>query len=192
MDGGARSRARSILANSGNALRFRRGAPWLIGLAAIVLAVSAHAASPMWREAQWSPPIDIWGVGKAWTCTGETCPSGAKLFARTKVGFCNCYTGVADDTEIDLIGDVDIHGDTFTPDRPGTTAELGPLKGRKRPFTLPNRWFGTTHVLSVVVALDCKAVVATIVSSAPIDQNLETAALAVLKDKPFQDWLANQ
>ncbi len=163
-------------------------------------AVAAHYVTrpaapdgrPVWQEAQWTPAIDNWGTGKAYVCDNAGCPGGVRMFARTKVGFCNCYTGVANDDEIDRIGDVDLHGDTYKPDAPGVVTAVGDLKGRKRVFRIDNRFVGTTHVLSIVVATDCKAVVATLVSSAPITPAEEQTAVAVLDDKPFQQWAAAQ
>ena len=153
---------------------------------------AAADARPVWHEARWTPPIDNWGTGMAFACDNTGCPGGVKLFARTKVGFCNCFSGVADDDEIDRIGDVDLHGDTYAPDSPGVITAIGDLKGRKRIFRIGNRLVGATHVLSIVVATDCKAVVATMVSSAPITDAEESSAVAVLGEKPFQQWAAAQ
>lgn len=167
---------------------------FLLAIAACLCATVAVAADvgPIWREARWTPPIDNWGTGMAFVCDNAGCPGVVTMYARTKVGFCNCYTGVADDDEIDRIGDVDLHGETYTPDAPGKMTAIGDLKGRKRAFRIDKRFFGITHVLSIVVATDCKAVVATLVSSAPITEAEETTAIAVLQDKPFQQWAANQ
>ena len=163
-----------------------------LAAALLCFAAPATAQMPVWRDAVWTPPIDNWGTGLAYVCDNAGCPGGVTLLARTKVGFCNCFSGVADDDEIDRIGDVDLHGDTFKPVEPGQPAAVGPLAGRKRAFQASGRWFGTSHVLSIVVATDCKAVVATLVSSAPITPSIEIAALALLGDKPFQKWAEAQ
>ena len=163
-------------------------------------AVAAHyglrptetTASPLWHEARWTPPIDNWGTGMAFACDNAGCPGGVKMYARTKVGFCNCFSGVADDDEIDRIGDVDLHGETFTPEASGVVTAIGALQGRKRIFRIENRFTGTTHVLSIVVATDCKAVVATLVSNNPITAAEEQTAVAVLGENPFQQWAAAQ
>ena len=160
--------------------------------AALCAGAAAPDDSPVWRAIRWTPPIDNWGTGLAFVCDNAGCPGGVKMFARTKVGFCNCFSGVADDDEIDRIGDVDLHGETYKPDAPGAITEIGELRGRKRLFRIDNRFFGTTHVMSIVVATDCKAVVATLVSSAPITEAEEKTAVAVLSDKPFQQWAAAQ
>jgi hypothetical protein len=155
--------------------------------------VPAVVGAPVWHQAQWTPAIDNWGSGMAFACDDSAgCPGGVTMYARTKVGFCNCYTGVANDDEIDRIGDVDLHGETYTADAPGVVTSIGELTGRKRAFRIDNRFLGAKHVLSIVVATDCKAVVATLVSSQPISHEEETTAVAVLRDRPFQQWAADQ
>ncbi len=165
----------------------------LAAVAATALAARVSPPSgPTFHNADWSLPIDPWGPGQAFTCTATACGHEVRLFARTKVGFCNCYNGVADDTEIDRIGDVDLHGEDFTPTSPGTDTSLGPLSGRARRFTLSLPLGQTRQVLSIVVATDCKAVIATLVSDEPITPQAEQAARTLLAGDPFQHWVANQ
>ena len=162
------------------------------GLAALgATAVASYRgpghAAPIWRETGWTAPIDNWGQGKAWRSD-----TGVMLFARTKTGFCNCFSGVGNDIEIDRIGDVDLHGDAFVPASPGVVAALGDLSGRKRRFHLQSRWTGGREVLSIVVATDCKAVVATLVSGQPIASDIEESAVALLRGAPFRQWADGQ
>jgi hypothetical protein len=154
----------------------RRAALIVAAVCLSATAVGAHYSlltpgqdtRPIWRVVRWTPPIDNWGTGMAFACNNAGCPGGVKMYARTKVGFCNCYTGVANDDEIDRIGDVDLHAETYVPEAPGQLTAIGDLKGRKRVFRIDDRFAGPIHVLSIVVATDCKAVVATLVSSLPI------------------------
>ena len=157
------------------------------------MAIAAEPVErPVWREARWTPPIDNWGFGLAYVCDNAACPGGVRMFVRTKVGFCNCFSGVADDDEIDRIGDVDLHADIYKPVEPGQVTSVGDLRGRKRVFQTQNRWTSNSQVLSIVVATDCKAVVATLVSAAPISTTVESAAVALLGAKQFQQWAAAQ
>jgi hypothetical protein len=144
-----------------------------------------------WTEADWKMPLDNWGQGHAWRATG---PGGTEilLYARTKTGFCNCFSGIADDTEIDRIGDVDLHGDNFIATAPGEPTSVGDLQGRKRSFRARNHWSGTRHVLSIVTATDCKAVVATLVSNEVIPPEAEASAVALLTGDTFRRWAADQ
>src|SRR5262249_28769425 len=87
----------------------------LIAIGVIALAGSTLAARMEWRshastgrtawtETAWTLPLDNWGQGRVWRAGS----AGITLFARTKTGFCNCFNGIADDDEIDRIGDVDL------------------------------------------------------------------------------------
>jgi hypothetical protein len=61
---------------------------------------------------------------------------------------------------------------------------IGDLQRRKRVFRIENRFTGTTHLLSIVVA--------TLVPSAGITAVEEKSAVAVLGEKSFQEWAAAQ
>ena len=145
----------------------------------------------VWTEAAWTMPLDNWGQGRAWRAVG---PGGAaiRLFARTKSGFCNCFNGIADDVEIDRIGDVDLHGDNFQPLAPGEETAIGDLKGRERAFQISGHWGSARQVLSIVAASDCKAVVATLVSDQAILREARISAVALLSSEPFRRWAADQ
>ena len=171
-------------------------------LAPLVLAATALAAhrwpgpglqeaALAWRQEAWRMPLDNWGEGHAWRAT---LPDGGEitLHARTKTGFCNCFNGVADDTEIDLIGDVDLHGSAFAPVAPGAVTMVGDLHGRKRSFEAHGKWSGTQRVLSIVAAADCKAVVATLVAHGPISAAAEASAVALLTGEAFRRWARDQ
>lgn len=166
--------------------------------AAVATAVAAHRdpAPPgnggvSWTEAEWRQPLDNWGQGRAWRAAAAD-GGEITLHARTKTGFCNCFGGIADDVEIDRIGDVDLHGDDFAPVSPGVPMSVGDLAGRARLFRASGKGSGARYVLSVVVASDCRAVVATIVSRAPVTPETEAAALALLRGDAFRRWAANQ
>ena len=165
-------------------------------IALVILAATAFAArhgpgrdpSIGWREIGWRLPLDNWGQGRVWRAADQD----ITLFVRAKTGFCNCFDGIADDTEIDRIGDVDLHGEGFAPAAPGQVVTLGFRPGRKRLFRASTRYDGTLHVLSLVAATDCKAVVATLVSRETISPAAEAAAIAHLTSEPVLHWASNQ
>lgn len=152
---------------------------------------TGHGAMSLWSETAWKMPLDNWGQGRMWRATAAD-GTELRLYARTKSGFCNCYGGVANDDEIDRIGDVDLHGDDFAPVAPGTVTTIGALAGRKRLFQTKGHWASGRFVLSLVAATDCKAVVATIVSGKPIPPDAEARAVALLTGDDFRRWAANQ
>ncbi len=165
-------------------------------VAVVASATASHVSGspePVFHKVDWALPIDPWGPGQAFVCeAGPGCATPVRLYARTKSGFCNCYGGVADDTEIDRIGDVDLHGDDFKGLDPGVVTSLAGLAGRARRFDVIAGPGNTRRVLSIVVASDCKAVVATLVSDADITGSAEQAARRILGEAPFQTWAAAQ
>src|SRR4051794_29192925 len=66
--------------------------------------------SPVWTDAKWPFPIDQWGTGRAFVCKAADCGAEVTLYLRAKLGFCNCTTGVADDEELERVGDLDLVG----------------------------------------------------------------------------------
>ena len=61
----------------------------------------ALPAKDGWREIAWPFPRDGWPAGRAYHCNAASCGAEIDLYARAKIGFCNCTTGVADDDEVD-------------------------------------------------------------------------------------------
>ena len=84
------------------------GAAGALGASALLLrdqrdqVWSIAAVRPVWTEVQWPFPVDPWGKGKAFRCKAGDCGSEVNLYVRAKLGFCNCTTGIADDTDLDL------------------------------------------------------------------------------------------
>ena len=67
----------------------------------------ARVPASAWAEVKWPFLLDQWGLGKAYRCSPADCGTEVKLYVRPKIGFCNCATGVADDAELDRVGDLD-------------------------------------------------------------------------------------
>src|SRR5579864_2987677 len=81
------------------------------GGAAVFLAAKARISDgPVWTEITWPFPTDQWGEGWAYECKAADCGTDVTLYLRPKIGFCNCQTGVADDPELDRVGDIDLIG----------------------------------------------------------------------------------
>src|SRR5947209_8388276 len=66
------------------------------------------AITPVFSDATWPYPIDQWGTGRAFVCEPADCGSRIDLYVRPKIGFCNCSTGVSDDTELERVGDTEL------------------------------------------------------------------------------------
>src|SRR6266704_2619603 len=71
-------------------------------------ATNTTAIEPVWTEAKWPFPMDQWGLGKAFVCSAADCGGQVQLYVRPKIGFCNCATGVSDDTELERVADTEL------------------------------------------------------------------------------------
>jgi hypothetical protein len=146
--------------------------------------MSEHAR-PVWSEARWPFPIDQWGQGWAYQCKAADCGTEVNLYLRPKIGFCNCQTGVADDAELDRVGDLDLVGSETAALGPGRPITVHGMKGRSRGYAVgapPAR-----SVLSLAFNNRCDVVVATVVAGdAPVAQ--EGAVLEFLNGDLMGHW----
>ena len=145
------------------------------------------AIAPTWTEVAWPFPFDPWGPGRAFRCAASSCGSELAVYVRPKVGFCNCSTGVADDDEIDRVGDVVLLGEDYRPLRPGVRATIGTMPGRARAFAIKNGP-AERFALGIAVAKKCDALVATVVSDGLLSPANEAAALALLDGARVAPW----
>src|SRR5215218_1941895 len=103
----------------------RRRASFSCAFAAGVMVAAAPAGAPahatdaglhqtsVWRDIAWPLAFDPWPAGRAFRCDKGTCGADVELYVRPKLGFCNCATGITDDTEIDLVSDLAAIAPTF-------------------------------------------------------------------------------
>jgi hypothetical protein len=120
------------------------------------------ASRPVWTESRWPFPIDQWGEGWAYQCKAADCGTDVDLYLRPKLGFCNCQTGVADDEELDRVGDVDIVGSQASALGPGRPIAVHGMKGRSRGYAVGAP--AAKSVLSLAFNNRCDVVVATVVA----------------------------
>src|SRR6187431_2345039 len=113
-----------------------------------------------WTEVQWPFPTDQFGRGKAFTCSAADCGTPVTLYVRAKIGFCNCATGVADDAELDRIGDLDLLGGKFSAQGDGRPIAVAHMKGRSRSYALTGGNRPGRAALSIGYNDRCDAVVA--------------------------------
>jgi hypothetical protein len=148
------------------------------------------SASRSWSEESWPFPIDQWGTGRAFACSGTACGGELHLYLRAKIGFCRCATGVADDDEIDRVGDTVLFGSDYRPLSPGHAVNAGVLKGRARQFSVRRGLASSTPVLTIALANTCDAVVATVAGDPELGSAQELAALDFLRGEQVQRWAA--
>jgi hypothetical protein len=127
---------------------------------------SSHADTgirPFWHETRWPFLMDQWGLGRAFHCAARDCGTELNVYVRAKIGFCNCTTGVADDEEIDRIGDVELISAQYTSDASGNTVTIADMKGRARFYRITGGNNG--KVLAVAFSRKCDVMVATAVTA---------------------------
>ncbi len=175
----------------------RIAATLLLGLGlALVGAIGAGRASaaeaPAWSEIKWPFLIDQWGTGRAFRCNAAECGVAAELYLRPKIGFCNCATGVADDDDLDRVGDVDILGNSFAALGSGQPVAVGWMKGRVRSYLVTGSAAPARFAFAIAYADKCDVVVATVVVVAGRPAAAEAAALAFLNTAPALGWVKAQ
>src|SRR5215813_13760438 len=146
---------------------------------------TSSRTGPVWTEAAWPFPIDQWGQGWAYQCKAADCGTDVNLYLRPKIGFCNCQTGVADDEELDRVGDVDLIGSEGSALGPGRPITVHWMKGRSRGYRIGAP--SAKSVLSLAFNERCDVIVATVVAGDdPVAQ--EAAVLEFLNGDFVLNW----
>jgi hypothetical protein len=135
----------------------------------------------VWREVQWTAPFDPWPKGREFRCSGGACGSELRLTIRPKIGFCNCATGVADDDELDRVGDLDLIADDFSASTEGHTITVGTLH-RVRHGSRE----GTA--LGLAAAANCNVVVAAISGTGRLGDTAQAEVLKFLQSPEMAAW----
>jgi hypothetical protein len=180
-------------------------APWAIGIAAMIVGAGCAAVlgfrapasrgdaarpgqmAPVWAEAKWPFLLDQWGVGKAYVCEPADCGVRIEIFIRPKIGFCNCATGVADDSELERVADTDLISPTVRPLGPASPVKVGWMYGLRRAYQVSDQK-PDEHLLSVAFNDSCDVVVA-LVSLGKADPAAATpAVIAFLNSAPVVLW----
>ena len=146
------------------------------------------SARPVWTEAKWPFPIDQWGTGRAFNCNPADCGTGVTLYLRAKLGFCNCTTGVADDEELERVGDIDLVGSQNSAVGPGRQITVHWMKGRSRSYAVAGRVSSAKSVLSLAFNDRCDAIAATAVVESDQPNAQELAVLEFLNGDFVLRW----
>src|SRR5262245_1438857 len=144
------------------------------------------ARAAVWSEVDWPFGLDQWGSGRAFRCRAADCGADIELYLRAKLGFCNCTTGVADDTELDRVGDLELLSQTFDGLRDGQPISVGWMTGRSRPYRVAMPYAPPRTALAIAFNDKCDVVVATVVAADVTAA--ERAALAFLNGDLVLRW----
>ena len=134
--------------------------------------------------------LDQWGVGRAFRCRAGDCGADIDLYLRPKLGFCNCTTGVADDAELDRVGDLELLSDKFAGLRDGQPITVGRMNGRSRPYQVAIPYGEPRTALALAFNDKCDVVVATVV--ADDIPAAERAALGFLNGDLVLRWVERE
>ncbi len=148
----------------------------------------ALPAASGWQEIAWPFPRDGWPAGRAYHCNASTCGEEIDLYARPKIGFCNCSTGVADDDEVDRVADLDLLSERFVPLEPGKVIHVADMAGRARNYTIDMPDGSRRTAVGVAASRRCDLMVAVAVGLAPTP-DLERSALAFLDSHAMAGWM---
>ena len=139
---------------------------------------------PVWTETDWPFGADPWGKGKAFRCRADDCGGEVQLYVRAKLGFCNCATGVADDGDLEQMGDLALIGKA-TPIDAGREIIVGPMRGRSRAYRIEGSR-DAALLLGFNQRCDMVAATALVGPGAPV--SLEPAVLAFLNSDRMLKW----
>jgi hypothetical protein len=142
---------------------------------------------PVWTEARWPFLLDQWGIGKAFVCRPADCGAELDVFVRPKIGFCNCSTGVSDDTELERVADTELVAPEVRPLGPGRPVKVGWMQGLARAYRTSAGKPGE-RLLSVAFNDECDVVVAVAKLGNGDPALAEPAVIAFLNSRPMVLW----
>jgi hypothetical protein len=109
---------------------------------------------------------------------------------RAKIGFCNCTTGVADDAELERIGDLELLGVKAAAQGDGHPIAVAYMKGRSRAYALAATDKGPgKSALSIGYNERCDAIVATAVVQHDRPGDVESGVLTFLSGPTVMRWI---
>lgn len=175
---------------------FVSGTALALGLSAVTGAVLTRGLNDRnpqvskgapWGEVPWPFPADLWSSGKAFRCNPADCGGNVTLYLRAKIGLCNRATGVADDEELERLGDIELLGGHQISDGPGRPITVGWMKGRSRSY----RFIGAkTSKSALMIAFNDRydAVVGTAVTDIDDPIRIEQAVIDFLNGDTVLKW----
>jgi hypothetical protein len=140
-----------------------------------------------WSEAKWPFLLDQWGIGKAFVCAPADCGAKVTVYVRPKIGFCNCTTGVSDDTELERVADTDLISPNPKALGRSRPVQVGWMKGLSRPYGVSD---GETaeHLISVAYNNECDVMVAVAKLGDADPASVEPAVVAFLGSPAMLQW----
>jgi hypothetical protein len=148
---------------------------------------AATATAPVWTEIAWPFPNDPFGKGKAFRCKAADCGAEVDVYLRAKIGFCNCTTGVADDDDVDRMGDIVLVGEA-SPLGASRPIRIATMEGRSRAYALSARNPPGKTAISVVFRERCDMIAATAVIGHDRPAAIEPSVIEFLNGRTVMRW----
>jgi hypothetical protein len=149
--------------------------------------LATSTIEPVWTEVKWPFLLDQWGVGKAFTCLPADCGVKVDVYIRPKIGFCNCSTGVSDDTELERVADTELVSPNTRPVGASRPVKIGWMHGLARPYWVSDGEASET-LLSVAFNDECDVVVAVAALGDGDPAVIEPAVIGFLSSNPMVLW----
>ena len=140
---------------------------------------------PAFAEAKWPFLLDQWGLGRAFVCAPADCGANVEVYVRPKIGFCNCSTGVSDDTELERVADTDLVSPQIVPLGSGRPIKIGWMEGRVRSYRTGD---GKSSLVSIAYNDECDVVVGLAALRGADPTKVEPAVVAFLDSQPMVLW----
>jgi hypothetical protein len=158
-----------------------------VGAFGVRAPANPSTVQPVWTEIKWPFLLDQWGIGKAFVCLPADCGAKIDVYVRPKIGFCNCSTGVSDDTELERVADTELVSLETRPLDSGRPVKVGWMQGLSRAYRISEEKAGE-RLLSVAFNDECDVVVAVAKLGNGDPTVGEPAVIAFLNRRPMVLW----
>ena len=148
-----------------------------------------------WQETRWPFLLDQWGIGRAFVCLPADCGVRMELFIRPKIGFCNCTTGVSDETELERVADTDLVSAAVRPLGPARPVRVAWMNGLARTYEVSDEASGRSppgRLVSVAFNDECDVVVALASVGAADPDRAVAPVIAFLGTAPVVLWIKKE
>ena len=145
-------------------------------------------ADSAWHEAAWPFLRDAWPAGRAFRCDAAHCGEEVMVYARVKMGMCDCVAGVADDEDLERVSDASLLSPRMTPEGPGESADLAGLKTRLRRY----RTDGGAELAVLAGGRNCNAFVAMATARHALSPQAMGSVRALISTPAMGRWVASR
>ena len=166
-------------------------AVWGVWAPAVPRAAPPGTMEPVWTETKWPFLQDQWGIGKAFTCQPADCGVKVDVYIRPKIGFCNCSTGVSDDTELERVADTELVSPNTRPVGASRSVKIGWMNGLAKAYWVSDGE-ASESLLSVAFNDECDVVVAVAALGEGDPAVIEPAVIAFLNQRPTVLWVKKE